>query len=59
MRRLHTEHGPDAVRREFEGWDKVPRHWVRMAMAGCQECAEWKADRARLAAMHRAYGKRR
>ena len=59
MRRLDMEHGPAAVRREFEGWDKVPRSWVRMAMAGCEKCSEWKTDRARLAAMHRAYRKRR
>lgn len=60
MGRLHIQHGADAVRREIELWDegKVPGHWVRAAMAGCQTCAGWQAARKRLSGMRRSYRRR-
>lgn len=54
-----AKHGPKAVRRVFPDYVKVPSHWVRMAMAGCEKCAEWTACRRRVSAMHRAYARRR
>ncbi|WP_047892573.1 hypothetical protein [Micromonospora sp. RV43] len=54
----HDDHSLLAVRAEFEGWDKVPRSWVRMARRGCEHCAQWDAVKARISATRRAYGRR-
>lgn len=54
------EHGPAAVRAELaEGFDHVPRHWIRAIMAGCDGCVEWTRRRAADSRRWRRYGPRR